>query len=234
MQCFDLLLPEENESELAAAAKKLGIIPVFLYPFKDRRDIQKKKDELAKAKINAYVGIYVTPRSSGDLKRAAKLFLHADFLAVINPGELARLAVSNPRFDAVFRIPAIFGRDSPEYRKSNFNAILANLAAKNKVAYGSDFSYFLENSGYSIAKLLGREMQNIRLCRRKVPIIIASLAKNEWELRLPENLSAFARVLGLNYKQSKAAVSSAIKAILELKEKRRSKLYVRPGVEIIE
>lgn len=233
---YDLLLPRENEAELAREAKELGITPIFLYPFKDKKEIQRKRDELKKTLGEShFVGVYTVPKSLGDIKRLAKQFwLSADFLAVINPGELVRLAVSNPRIDAVFRVPSIIGRDSTEYRRSNFNAILANIASQNKVAYGIDFSYFLENSGYSLAKLLGREMQNIRLCRRKTKILMASMAKTAMELRLPENLSAFGRVLGLNSPQSKAAVSSAIQDIIVRKEKRRSGKFVRPGVELID
>ncbi len=236
MKSLDLMLPRENEAELAAAAKELGITPIFLYPFRDRKELQRKRDELNKTiRDSHFVGVYTIPKSSGDIKRLTKQFwLSADFLAVINPGELVRLAVSNPRIDAVFRVPTIIGRDSTEYRKSNWNAILTNIAVQNKVSYGIDFSYFLENSGYSLAKLIGREMQNVRLCRRKIKILIVSLAQNEWQLRMPENLSAIGRVLGLNSPQSKAAVSSAIKDILVSKEKRRSGKFVRPGVELVE
>lgn len=232
---YDLLLPRENEAELAREAKELSIIPIFLYPFKDKKEIQRKRDELRKTlRDSHFVGVYVIPKSSGDLKKAAKLWLEADILIALAPGELVRLAVSNPRIDAVFRVSSIIGRDSTEYRRSNFNAILANISSQNKVAYGIDFSYFTENSGYSLAKLLGREMQNIRLCRRKTKILIASMAKTVMELRLPENLSAFGRVLGLNSPQSKAAVSSAIQDIIVRKEKRRSGKFVRPGVELVE
>ena len=235
MKYFDLLLPRENEAELASEASKLGITPVFLYPFKDRKELQHKKDALKKTiKDIHYVGVYVIPKHAGELKKIAKLWLEADFLAVINPGELVRLAVSNPRIDAVFRVPTIIGRDSTEYRKSNWNAILTNIAVSNRVSYGIDFSYFLENSGYSLAKILGREMQNVRLCRRKSKILIASLAQNAWQLRMPDNLSALARVLGLNAGQSRTAVSSAIKDILVSKEKRRSGKFVRPGVELVD
>jgi RNase P/RNase MRP subunit p30 len=77
-------------------------------------------------------------------------------------------------------------------------------------------------------------MQNIRLCRRKTKILIASMAKTAMELRLPENLSAMGRVLGLNAPQSKAAVSSAIQDVVVRKEKRRSGKFVRPGVELVD
>jgi RNase P/RNase MRP subunit p30 len=238
MKSLDLMLPRENEAELATAAKELGITPVFLYAFRDKKEILRKKDELKKTLKDIpefYVGVYTIPRSAGDIKRLTKQFwLSADFLAVINPGELVRLAASNPRIDAVFRVPTIIGRDSTEYRKSNWNTILTNISVQNKVSYGIDFSYFLENSGYSLAKLLGREMQNVRLCRRKTKILIASLAQNAWQLRMPDNLSAFGRLLGLNAGQSRTAVSSSIRDILVSKEKRRSGKFVRPGVELVD
>ena len=230
---FDLLLPKENELELAAEAKKLNIIPIFLYSFKDRKEILRKKDELQKQNIRAYVGIYVHPRSAGDIKKVAKLWIAADFLAVIDPGDFVRVAVSNPKIDAVLRVPSSVARDALEYRRSNFNAILANISLKNKVAYGIDFSYFMQSSGYKLAKILGREMQNVLLCRRKIPILIASLATEPLELRLPENLSAVSRILGLNSRQARSAVSDSYRHILEIKHKRRKGVLVRPGVELI-
>jgi len=233
VQHFDLLLPKDNEASLADAAEKLGIVPIFLYNFRDAREILKKREQLKALGIPYHVGIYVKPRSSGDIKKAAKLWIAADFLAVIDPGELVRAAVSNPKVDAVFRVPSSVSRDALEYRRSNWNSILSGIAQKNKVAYGIDFSYFVQSSGYKLAKIFGREMQNVLLCRRKIPVLIASLATEPLEMRMPENLSCFARVLGLNSPQSKSAVSSVLEKILEIKRKRRKGVLVRPGVELI-
>ena len=230
---YDLLLPRENEAELAKEAKSLGITPIFLYDFKNPKEIQKKREALKALGIPHYVGICVKPNSMGDIKKAAKLWLYADFLAVIDPGDFVRASVSNPRIDAVFRVPSGVGKDSVEYRRSNFNSVLANLARRNGVAYGLDFSYFLNSSGYRRAKILGREMQNVLLCRRKVPILMASLASEPYEMRLPENLSALSRVLGLTHEQSKASNSSHYESIIKRKHKRRSPEYVRPGVELV-
>jgi len=205
-----------------------------LYPFRDARELQKKRESLRAVGIPHYVGAYVKPRHGGDIKRAAKLWLSADFLAVIDPGELVRAAVSNPRFDAVLRVPSPIGKDAMEYRRSNFNSILANLAKRNGVAYGIDFSYYLQTNGYKRAKIFGREMQNMLLCRRKIPIIMASLASEPYEMRLPENLSCFGKVLGLNTSQAKAAVSSIYKEILEIKHKRKTGKLIRLGVELVE
>jgi RNase P/RNase MRP subunit p30 len=231
---YDLLLPNENEQELAKAAAGFGITPIFLYPFKEARELHKKRESLKALSTGHYVGIYVKPRSVGDIKKAAKLWMSADFLAVIDPGELVRVAVSVPRVDAVFRVPSGIGKDALEYRRSNWNAVLSGIAQKNKVSYGIDFSYFSQSSGYKLAKLLGREMQNVRMCRRKIPILMASFGREPYEIRLPENLSCFGKVLGLNTSQAKVAVSSAIKEILERKRKRRTGKLIRPGVELIE
>ena len=76
-------------------------------------------------------------------------------------------------------------------------------------------------------------MQNLRLVRRKASVIAASFAREAWQMRLAENLSSFVRVIGLNYMQSKVAVSFNIETILKRKEHKRSKEFVRPGVRFV-
>ncbi|MGB9675530.1 MAG: RNase P subunit p30 family protein [Candidatus Nanoarchaeia archaeon] len=231
---YDIFLPQANESELANIAKEFNIKPIFLYNFKTKKEILKKKEELQKQGISCYVGSYIKPNSAQDIKKGAKLWLASDFLAVIEPGQFIRQAVSNPRIDAVFGVPNTFGRDYIEYRASNWNVVLTNIAKKSKVCYGIDFSQILKCSGFLRAKLIGREMQNIRLCRGKIPILIASLANEPWQIRWPTDLAAFGRILGLNAPQSKAAVSTLYKFIIRRKEERRSPTFIMPGVKLIE
>ena len=88
------------------------------------------------------------------------------------------------------------GRDHTHYRRSNFNQVLAKLARDTKKVYVVDFSHILNITGRKRAILLGRIMQNIRICDKfKVPVTIASFASNKHELRNPEDLKAFLRAL---------------------------------------
>ncbi len=235
---IDICLPKNNEEEIIARAGELGYsCLVFLYDFDQRAQIQQKKKELEKfkSKIDTKVGIYLRPRTISQLKKQLNYFyMEADFMAVCSSKEeIVREAVSSPKADAVFDVATASGRDAPHYRNSGFNQVLADLAGKNKVAYGVDFSQILDLEGWPRAKLWGREAQNMHICRRKLPIIIASFAKNQWGLRKPEDLSAISRLLGLNFPQSKAAVSSNIANIIKIKAQRRSREYIMPGVKLI-
>ena len=175
------------------------------------------------------------------MKKLPNLYLDSDLIAVQTFEEnVVRSAATNPRIDIICGITTSRGRDHLEYRRGNLNAIVVNIMKDNGISYGLNFAHFYAGKGtgsypsYPLAKILGREMQNIRLVRRKIPIVFASFASDVWQMRLPENLSTFGRVLGLNFPQSKAAVSAAIEAILKRKEHRRSKEFVRPGIRLVD
>jgi len=234
---IDILVPQNNEKELLARARELGYSDViFLYPFKSRGEILEKKKKFPNTKI----GTFILANRPSDLKKLPNLYLDSDLIAVQTFAEnIVRSAATNPRIDIICGITTSHGRDHLEYRRSNLNAIVANIMKDNKMSYGLNFSHLYVGKGigcypsYALAKILGREMQNIRLTRRKIPIVFASFASDVWQMRLPENLSAIGRVLGLNFPQSKAAVSGAIEAILKRKEHRRSKEFVRPGIRLV-
>ena len=229
---IDICIPNGNELELIARARELGYNSiVFLYQNKTRSDIIQRRKQFPDAKI----GTYVIAHKSADIRKLQLLYLDSDIIAVsAQSEELVRFASESPFVDMVFEITNSSGREHFEYRRSNFNAIIANLMREHKQAYALSFSHLLNFEHSVRAKVLGREMQNIRFSRRKSPIIIASFARYPEQMRLPENLSAVSRVMGLNFPQSKVAVSGAIEAILKKKEHRRSKSYVMPGIKIID
>ncbi len=236
---IDICIPNGNESELIARAKELGYSGmVFLYQNKTRDEISQRRAALKAISkgFPSFVGTYVVARKPIDVRKLQALYIDSDLIAVSAQSEdLVRFASESPFVDIIFEINWIAtGRDHFEYRRSNLNAVIADLMKKNKQSYALSFCPFLSFESYARAKVLGREMQNIRFCRRKLPVIVASFARSAEQMRLPENLSAFSRVLGLNFPQSKAAVSAAIENILKKKEHRRSKSYVMPGIRIVE
>ncbi|MBI4095491.1 MAG: hypothetical protein HY438_01370 [DPANN group archaeon] len=229
---FDIVTPSGNEKELLEKAIALGITNImFLYQTKNSNELNEKRK-----KFGANVGILFKPKNISDAKKInEKLYLEADLIAATSQDDrIIRALCENPMIDVVFGTAASFGKDALDYRRSGMNAILANIMKDNKQSFAVSFSNILNESGSKRAKLLGREMQNIQLTRRKVPLIIASFAAKPEELRLPENLAAVLRVLGANYPQSKAATSTVIENIIKRKELRRSKEFVRPGVRIVQ
>lgn len=235
---IDICIPQNNERELIARAVKFGYNSiVFLYPNKTRNDIIQRKAKLKSLAGNfpVFVGTYITARKPVDIRKLQSLYLDSDIIAVSAQNEnLVRFASESPFVDMVFEITNPSGREHFEYRHSNLNAVIAGLMKKNKQSYALSFAHLLNFERFNRAKLLGREMQNIRFVRRKIPVIIASFARLPEQIRLPENLSAVARVLGLNHQQSKAAVSVTIDNILKRKAHRRSKDYVMPGIRIVD
>lgn len=234
----DICIPNGNESALIARAKELGYSGIiFLYQNKTRSEISQRRVKLKSISGNfpTFVGTYAVARKPIDIRKLQALYLDSDIIAVSAQDEdLVRFAAEQPFVDIVFEITNPSGRDHFEYRRGNLNAVIADLMKKNKQSYALSFAHLLNFEHYARAKVIGREMQNIRYARRKIPMITASFACHPEQMRLPDNLSAVSRVLGMNAPQSKAAVSAAIENILKRKEHRRSKGYVMPGVRQID
>mgnify|MGYP001584288517 CR=1 FL=1 len=93
-------------------------------------------------------------------------------------------------------------RDSMHFRNSGLNQVLCSISKKNNIAIGFSFSEFLNSNDRAL--ILGKMQQNVRLCRKfKVKMVIASFAKNEYELRSIETLKSFGYILGMNPEEIK-------------------------------
>ena len=88
------------------------------------------------------------------------------------------------------------------------NHVLCKLARDNKIAIGINFGDILKVDGEKRAVLIGRIMQNIRLCRKyKVKMVIGSFARNEYEMRAAKELFALCRAFGMSGLQAKEALN---------------------------
>jgi|GEM_PF-1608198 len=233
---YEVVIPKNNERELFTRAMDLGYSKViFLYNFKTRSELAKQKKLLSEFGGKAKIGVYLSPKKPNDIEKLSNQFcLEADLIAVTSKDEnVIRAAVSSPKIDLVFGIVPSGGRDHTHYRNSNFNQILAALASRNKVSYGISFSYILNVSGKQRALVIGREMQNLKICRKKVNILIASFARDVWELRNPLDLQALCAAMKAGTKTVKQAISLT-KQIADEKEFKRSKEFIRPGVRLVD
>tara|TARA_Y100000310_G_scaffold335338_2_gene417121 strand:- start:36317 stop:36826 length:510 start_codon:yes stop_codon:yes gene_type:complete len=117
-----------------------------------------------------------------------------------------RRAVENKQVDILLSPEKGRSKKYLHQRDAGLNQILCKLAKKNKIAIGFSFSSLLHAKDLSWT--LGQMLQNIRLCRKfKVKMIIASFAKNKWEMRAASDLLAFATILGLTPKEAKASLN---------------------------
>ncbi len=108
-------------------------------------------------------------------------------------------------------INIVEGRDIEFNRKILENKNVDILLNPEKATYKDSLHH--RNSGL---------MQNIRLCRKyKVNIVFATFAKNKWELRSKSDLESFAKVLGMNGKESKECFTN-IDIIIKREHKKKS------------
>jgi ribonuclease P/MRP protein subunit RPP1 len=137
-----------------------------------------------------------------DIKKVKNLKSKREGEIIIVEGgtdEINKAAVENKRVDILLN-PEPKTKDSLHQRNSGLNQVLCKLAKKNNVAYGISFSRLLEGD----YKLIGKIMQNIRLCRKyKVKLVFGSFARDIYEMRNVKDLISLARVLGMSPLEAK-------------------------------
>ena len=117
-----------------------------------------------------------------------------------------RKAVENRNVDILVNVEKSGNKDSLHFRNSGLNQVLCKLAYDNKVAIGFSFNEILRSRDRGV--LIGRVMQNIRLCRKyKVKMVFATFAKNKYEMRDARDLISFCRVLRMTGKEAKEALN---------------------------
>ncbi|MBS3172142.1 hypothetical protein J4438_01000 [Candidatus Woesearchaeota archaeon] len=119
-------------------------------------------------------------------------------LVIINGGDenINRAAVENKSVDILLNPERNNQKDSLFFRRSGLNHVLCELARKNDVAIGFNFSNILNSEGRERAKILGRMRQNYKLCKKyRVKMVFSSFAKKKYELRSSDCLKTFERVL---------------------------------------
>lgn len=126
----------------------------------------------------------------------------------LNKNIIAKDDKFNRRFLETNRDKIIFDlepseKDSFHQRNSGLNDVLCKIAKEHNIIIGFSLKRILLNNPL----LLGKIMQNIRLCRKyKVKMKIASLASSWDELRSSKDIIALARVLGMTPLEAKNSV----------------------------
>ena len=172
---MQVIFPNNNEEEFQRVAKEINAGPLLMvYPF-------------SKMPAKAYL---VPPSKLATIKKGP--------LAFVKSPSSVRSVVEQKRTDVLFDIEDEPKKDKFTERRSGLNHIIANLMAKNEIAYGISLSSIIQ-SKYQTQKL-GRIQQNVMLCNKfKVRVLVSSFALRPMELRAREDLLAFARVLKVRY-----------------------------------
>lgn len=125
---------------------------------------------------------------------------------VKNEDEIRKGVEKKSKVDIIVGVELISKKDSFHQRNSGLNQVICKLAKENNVAIGFSFSTVLNSKKRAL--ILGRMMQNVKLCRKyKVKIVCGSFAKNRKEMRDAKDLLSFCRVIGMDPGEAKKALN---------------------------
>jgi len=199
---IDIVLPKNNEEEFIKIAEKLGYNRLlFLYGLEEY--IEKQKTPIKNAKIKINYGILANERN---IQKINGKFKNKNIFVAVKSPFNSRDIIERSYANMVFSLEEPGRKDFMHQRGSGLDHILAKLAHDKNVAIGFSLSSVLNSENKHI--ILGRMMQNIKLCRKyKVKTIIASFAQNPYEIRSFYDIISLFMVLGMQQKEVKDALS---------------------------
>lgn len=141
-----------------------------------------------------------------------KIYHKRDFNIAI-AGDNVRRLVEDRNIDILFNIESVNKERNLVTRNSGLNDAICKLASKHNVAIGFSISNLLNNKIRT--NIIANISQNIRLCRKyKVRMVIASLAKNKYEMRHARDIMNFGIALGMTDKEAKDALNFKKKELM--------------------
>ena len=183
---LDILFPNHNEDALISAAKLFGIDKLlFVYDSPD-------KFYACKSVVKCINALVAVPAAVERARAKAQVVLVQS-----SDKDLSMIEQFAPSI--LFNLEASFRTDALHQRASGLNHILARACAKNNVTIAFSFRSLFKAVPERRAVLIGRMMQNIRLCRKfKVVMKIASFAQTPDEMHNPADLASLFVVLGMH------------------------------------
>ncbi|MBL7055536.1 hypothetical protein ISS07_01345 [Candidatus Woesearchaeota archaeon] len=198
---IDIVIPCGNEQSFIAMAEKLGYKELcFLYNSHDYFSDNISKIE---SKISIKTGILAEPKEID--KIYTKLKQKKTF--VVTKSSLDnRGIIEKGNIDLIFALEESSSKDFMHQRGSGLDHIMARFMNKNNTSLGFSINSIL-NAKYR-KDILGRVIQNIKLCRKlKVKMAIASFSQNPYDMRSPKDLISLFLKLGMDQKEAKDSLT---------------------------
>lgn len=198
MFMIDIVFPGKNEKDFIELAEKLGYSGlVLVYDNKESIPDLKK----FKTKLKLKTALLASQKKVQSARTKSKLVF-------VKAVEDNRFAFEKSRPDLVFAVEEAQPRDFMHQRGSGLNHIMCRFAKENNVKIGFSFNSILNSSAMSRAQIIGRMQQNILLCRKfKCNTVIASFAKDPYEMRFSKDLLAFFTQIGMHQKEAKDSLN---------------------------
>lgn len=217
---YDIVIPNKNEKEFIKIAQLLGYKGLFFLYSSDSFEEYKHK-----APIEIYSGIIC--RTEDEIRKARK---KANIIVFQGQGRDLKYMLEKNAPDIITETELHTNKDFIHHRNSGLNHVLADMMSRNNTAYGISFAMLIHNLELTLARL----QQNILLHKKsKTKLVIASFARTPYEMRSWRDMAAFLGQLRLHPSVIKQGFNTAL-TLYKLNEKKKSKEYVRDGVEIVE
>ncbi len=202
---YDIVFPKNNEKEFIAVAEKLQIDGIcFAYQFVDRKAANEAKEALKPLQQATKIRLAAAFTAAGsgihkihDLKEAA----------IAEASENSRDTIAKYSPDIVYNLELSTGKDFAKARNSGLDKPTCQFARENSVIIAFSFSAVLNAANQQ--QLLGRILQNIKLCRKyKAKTAIASFAAEPYDMRSPHDLKSFLLSFGMDTASAKKSIES--------------------------
>jgi len=189
---MDIVIPNNNEEEFITIAEKLGYKSLcFLYDIDDYLTHRRKLQ--IKYKIKTSFGILANDKSINKIKSRLK---GQKVFTAIKSSNIDRQVMEGSKVDVIFSFEDSTRKDFMHQRASGLNHIMCKLAKDNGIIIGFSLSSILDTKDRHV--MLGRIMQNIKLCEKfKLKTTIASFAQKTFDMRSVFDSITLFKALGL-------------------------------------
>jgi len=196
----EIVIPKNNEEEFIEIASKLGIKKLyFLYDFDEYMQNQKPKA----FDFDVEIGFIVNQKNINKAVKQTELL-------VVKSSDKDRFFIESKKIKLVYGLEETYKKDYLHQRASGLNHVICEIARKNNVTIGFAYSILFNKDEYERAVLMGRMMQNIKLCQKyKVKTLIGSFSEKPFELRAPHDLKSLFVMLGMNQIKPKNSLTNS-------------------------
>ena len=183
----DIVFPNNNEKEFLSLAVKLNTKILFCYQF---------------GKIPKTDGNFAISTAANNLNRA----INCSKKVLCNSNSREVFESHSPLF--IYGLEMMSINDSMHTRHSGMNHIMASLAYKNGHTICFSPSTLPDTDSRDFPMILGRMMQNIKLCRKYlIKMKLASFASSPYRMRAEKEIESFGIFLGMDVAEAKGALS---------------------------
>ncbi len=202
---YDIALPKNNEKEIIAVAERLQIGGIcFAYPFTDKKATAEIKESLVTLQQATKTRLAAAFTATG----TKILKVHdANEIAVSPAPENSRDTIAKYSPDIVYNLELSAGRDFAKARNSGLDKPTCQFARENNVIVAFSFANVLNAANQQ--QLIGRIIQNVKLCRKyKAKTAIASFAAEPYGMRSPHDLKSFLLSFGMDTSSAKKSMEA--------------------------